>query len=46
LRVHPLTIQAERGDLPAFRIGSDWRFDRDAIERWRKACGTKTIAPV
>lgn len=25
----------ERGDIPAFRIGSDWRFSIEAIDRWR-----------
>ncbi len=37
LRVHPSTIyrQLKHGDLPAFKIGSDWRFNLEAIERWR-----------
>lgn len=37
LRVHPSTIyrQLKRGGLPAFKIGSDWRFNLEAIERWR-----------
>jgi excisionase family DNA binding protein len=36
LRVHPSTIYRllHRGKLPAFRVGSDWRFSREAIERW------------
>ena len=33
LRVHRSTIYRllKRGDLPAFRIGSDWRFNVEAI---------------
>jgi excisionase family DNA binding protein len=36
LRVHPSTIyrQLRFGLLPAFRVGSDWRFKREAIDRW------------
>jgi excisionase family DNA binding protein len=36
LRVHPITIyrQLKCGQLPAFRVGSDWRFDVEAIDRW------------
>jgi len=25
---------ARKGKIPAFRIGDDWRFDGDAIEKW------------
>ena len=37
LRVHPSTIYnlLKRGELPGFRIGTDWRFDREQIERWQ-----------
>ena len=36
LRVHPSTIyrMVKRGEIPSFRIGADWRFRREAIERW------------
>ena len=36
LRVHTSTIYRliYRRQLPAFKIGSDYRFDRDAIENW------------
>jgi excisionase family DNA binding protein len=38
LRVHPSTIYRllKRGELPGIRLGSDWRFSIDAIERWRR----------
>ena len=36
LRVHPSTIYRllKRGGLPAFRVGSDWRFNSESIDRW------------
>jgi excisionase family DNA binding protein len=37
LRVHPSTVYRllKRNQLPAFRVGSDWRFNVEAIDRWR-----------
>ena len=36
LRVHPSTIYKliRRGELPGHRIGSDWRFNHEVIDRW------------
>ena len=36
LGVHPMTVYkfAQKGKLPAFKIGSDWRFHRKFIEAW------------
>jgi excisionase family DNA binding protein len=36
LRVHPSTIYRllRRGKVPGFRIGSDWRFNAELIDRW------------
>jgi len=36
LQVHPSTIYKliQQGKIPSFRVGSDWRFRRDLIERW------------
>lgn len=36
LQVHPSTIyrMLREGVLPGFKIGSDWRFNRDSIDRW------------
>jgi excisionase family DNA binding protein len=36
LKVHPSTIYRllKTGELRAFRIGSDWRFNVEEIERW------------
>ncbi|HLW70986.1 MAG TPA: helix-turn-helix domain-containing protein [Candidatus Binataceae bacterium] len=39
LRVHPTTIYRllRQGRLPGFRVGSNWRFNRTAIEQWEMA---------
>lgn len=41
LRVNRSTVcrLAGRGELPAFRIGSDWRFSRERIEAWLRSRG-------
>ena len=42
LRCHPSTVYRalRRGDLPAFRIGSDWRFNSEAIELFSRKVDT------
>ncbi|MBF6567902.1 MAG: helix-turn-helix domain-containing protein [Candidatus Binataceae bacterium] len=37
LRVHRSTIYRllKKGELPGFKIGSDWRFNIEAIDAWR-----------
>ena len=36
LRVHPVTVYKllRKGEVPAFRIGSDWRFNKEKIDQW------------
>ncbi|MFO8089469.1 MAG: helix-turn-helix domain-containing protein [Desulfatiglandaceae bacterium] len=36
LRLHEISIlkYAAAGKIPAVRIGSRWRFDKEAIDRW------------
>jgi excisionase family DNA binding protein len=36
LQLHQATVYklAKEGRIPAFRIGSDWRFQRDQIVHW------------
>jgi len=36
LRVHPSTIYRllKDGEIPGFKLGSDWRFNLEAIDRW------------
>jgi excisionase family DNA binding protein len=38
LHVHPSTVYRllKRRSIPAFKIGSDWRFNQESIERWVK----------
>jgi excisionase family DNA binding protein len=37
LKVHPSTIYRllKNRQLPGFKIGSDWRFNLEEIDRWR-----------
>ncbi|MCX5697740.1 MAG: helix-turn-helix domain-containing protein [Candidatus Omnitrophica bacterium] len=36
LGIHPLTVHkyARQGKIPAFKIGTDWRFHKRYIEKW------------
>ena len=36
LQVHPTTVYklVRNRQIPAFKIGADYRFERDAIQRW------------
>ncbi len=38
LGIHPLTVHkyAREGKIPAFKIGTDWRFHKKHIEKWIK----------
>lgn len=38
LHIHPLTVHryAREGRIPAFKIGTDWRFHKKYIETWIK----------
>ena len=31
----PFIDYSKRRELPAFRVGSDWRFNVEAIDEWR-----------
>jgi len=37
LGVHPITIYnyLKRNEIPAFRMGKVWRFNRESIDKWR-----------
>jgi excisionase family DNA binding protein len=39
LRIHKSTLYRliKKGNFPHFRIGTDYRFSREAIDEWRKA---------
>jgi excisionase family DNA binding protein len=42
LRVHRSTIYRllKKGQIPGFKIGSDWRFNVEAIDEWRLQQGS------
>jgi excisionase family DNA binding protein len=42
LRVHRSTIYRllKKGQIPGFKIGSDWRFNVEAIDQWRLQQGS------
>jgi excisionase family DNA binding protein len=52
LRVHPSTVyrMVKNHSIPAFKIGSDWRFNRESIDVWRvkaeKGPTIETVAEV
>lgn len=41
LRVHRSTVYRllKKGQLPGFKIGSDWRFNLETIDQWRMQGG-------
>ncbi|NTV52704.1 MAG: helix-turn-helix domain-containing protein [Candidatus Firestonebacteria bacterium] len=47
LNAHVETIRrlARRGAIPAFKVGKDWRFHRDALLSWSKTASLETLAP-
>ncbi|HKN02293.1 MAG TPA: helix-turn-helix domain-containing protein [Candidatus Binataceae bacterium] len=48
LRVHPSTIyrMLKRNQIPAFRVGSDWRFTAEAIDEWRERAEAGMVKPI
>jgi excisionase family DNA binding protein len=36
LRVHPTTIYRllYKDQIPAFKVGSEWRFNQESVEKW------------
>jgi excisionase family DNA binding protein len=45
LRVHRSTLYRllKKGQLPGFKIGSDWRFNVEAIDKWRMEQRTEAL---
>lgn len=39
LKLHPYTVRrlARENKIPAFRVGGQWRFRRDDIDKWSKS---------
>lgn len=48
LRVHRSTIYRllKKGQLPGFKIGSDWRFNVEVIDEWRLRQGAGLLEEV
>jgi excisionase family DNA binding protein len=44
LKAHVETIRrlARRGEIPAFKVGRDWRFHQDAVRRWSEEQSLRT----
>jgi excisionase family DNA binding protein len=44
-RIHPTTVSrmVKRGELPAFRVGSDWRFTLASIQEWLESRTQKPL---
>ena len=44
LRVHPATVYKllRRHDIPAIKVGSDWRFNKHELDKW---LAQKTLQP-
>ena len=38
LRIHPYTVKrlARERKLPGFKVGGQWRFDSQEIDKWKK----------
>jgi excisionase family DNA binding protein len=47
LSIHPLTVHkyAREGKIPAFKIGTDWRFHKKSLERWIHQKSTFNLKP-
>jgi len=47
LKVHPSTIyrMVRCRQIPAFRVGRDWRFTRKHIDEWRRSLEQRSIDP-
>jgi excisionase family DNA binding protein len=48
LNLHPLTVRrlARDGEIPATKIGRQWRFKRDLLDRWIEEQSIEnTVAP-
>jgi len=43
LKLHPYTIRrlAREKKIPGFRVGGQWRFRKDEIDKWSKSGNTK-----
>jgi excisionase family DNA binding protein len=47
LRIHHTTLYRliRQRQIPVFRVGSDYRFNRQALDEWLRALEAKSAAP-
>jgi excisionase family DNA binding protein len=47
LKMKPVTIYklAKEGRIPAFKVASFWRFNKDLIEKWANEESRKNLVP-
>ena len=49
LKAHVETVQrmARRGEIPAFKVGKDWRFHKEALRKWTETqhCNSNGMSP-
>jgi excisionase family DNA binding protein len=45
LNLHPLTVRrlARDGEIPAMKIGRQWRFKRDLLDQWLEQQSLKNV---
>jgi excisionase family DNA binding protein len=45
LKLHPLTIRhlAREGEIPAFKVGRQWRVKRELLELWMEERSSKNV---
>lgn len=45
LSLHPLTVRrlARDGEIPAFKVGRQWRVKRELFERWMEEQSMKNV---
>ena len=48
LQLHPLTVRrlARAGEIPAMKIGRQWRVQRELLDRWLEEQSLKNVAVV
>jgi excisionase family DNA binding protein len=47
LDLHPLTVRrlARDGEIPAFKVGRQWRVKRELLDRWIEESSAKNTRP-
>ena len=45
LSLHPLTVRrlARDGEIPAFKVGRQWRVQRELLDRWMEEQSMKSV---